>query len=137
MSQLKILGLLIAISVIGYVSIGFLLRDSLFRAHTPFTFHQILRIQARAPLIQASSPNWTPLSVEERKGLLSSLKGHTVDWNSTAPAESDLLDSWGTPCLIEMRFVDDMTELRLTSAGPDQSFGTDDDITNSKQKNVE
>jgi hypothetical protein len=137
MSQLKVLGLLIAISVIGYVSIGFLFRDSIYRAHTPFTFHQILWIQARTPLVKASSPDWTPLSVEERKGLLSSLKAHTVDWNSTSPAESDLLDSWGTPCLIEKRFVDDRTELRLTSAGPDKSFGTDDDITNSKQKNVE
>ena len=137
MKVLKILLLLIVILAVGYASIGLLLRDPMFRAHTPFTFNQIIWIHDKSPLIETSSPEWIQLTEEHRKLLLSSLDAHTVDWNSTSHTGSDLVDSWGTPCIIETRMADRVTELRFRSAGSDRTFGSDDDITTTKRKRAE
>ena len=137
MRTLKLFGLLIVILAIVYFSAGLLLRNPIFRAHTPFTFYQIIRIHGDTPLFEASTPDWNRLSSEDRKVLLASLESHVVDWNSTDYTESELLDSWGTPCIIEARNMNGVTDFRFTSSGPDKTFRTDDDIITTKLEKVE
>ncbi len=124
---LPLFGLLLT-GVLCYGVLVRFLRQPAFKAHTAFTFHQILDIHQNTPLIEAASDAWEPLSDEEIKSLLTRLEGHVVDWNSTAETEVYLLDSWGRPCLVERRRSNENTHLKLTSSGPDRRFDTDDDV---------
>lgn len=105
------------------------LLDRLYTTQTENTFKQLAKIHKDAPVGTAALKNWIAVPEQQTAGWLKALEQHSfVNWNLLTIQADGLHDPWGNLCLFEIRADIENIDLRMISAGADETLGTEDDI---------